>query len=71
MWPGFAYATVPCTLRDSDDPESVLAVGIAANHPSDPEESERILGDLIVPYTDAIMNEINACEWPEEWEGAR
>ncbi|WP_103504397.1 hypothetical protein [Streptomyces sp. SM12] len=71
VWPGFAYATVPCTLKESDDPESVLAVGIAANHPSDPEESEQILGDLIVPYTDAIMNEISACEWPEEWEGAR
>ncbi|WP_181008887.1 MULTISPECIES: hypothetical protein [unclassified Streptomyces] len=56
---------------DGDTQDVVVTVGIAANHPSDPRESERILGDLIVPYTDAIMKEISTCEWPEEWEGSQ
>ncbi|MDB1087913.1 hypothetical protein PJ985_10080 [Streptomyces sp. ACA25] len=52
VWPGSAMATTPCTVPGTLKDFTLV---IDAKYPKDPEESERVLAELIQPYMQAAV----------------
>jgi hypothetical protein len=50
-WPGFARALVMCEDSGTMQP---LNISVESNHPSDPEESQEVLAELIQPLAEAL-----------------
>jgi hypothetical protein len=62
VWPGFAIAEIPCSAEYED---VVIAVGIVANYPEDPDENQAALAELIVPYADGVFAQVTVCDLSE------
>jgi hypothetical protein len=53
VWPGFARALILCEDSGTTRP---FNISVSADYPSDPEESEEILAELIQPLAEALSS---------------